>query len=160
MTNHATDGRALTPVVGILLLLSLTVLLGATAATFAMGLADEPTESPNAAFKFEVDRGGQTVSIKHLSGDPINADNLYVVVEGVTCSSSDNPDGRYNVDDDFNMGPEKMLSGMSVRYGQDIDIDGDNEICSSGNLSFEGATFTIVWQPPSGNSVQLQQWTA
>ncbi len=155
-----TDETALSPVVGILLLLSLTVLLGATAATFAVGLSDEPTESPSAAFSFDADRASgssDTVSIKHRAGETIEADNLYVVVEGVTCSGSDDPNGEYNVDDDFEMGPDVMSSGMSIRYGRDIDIDGTTEVCSGGDLSVEGATFTIVWRS-SGGGVELQTW--
>lgn len=158
------DETALTPVVGILLLLSLTVLLAATAATFAMGLSEEPHDSPTASFAFEADRqptGSDTVSIEHQSGETIDADNLYVVVDGATCKAGgDDPDGRYNIDDDFEMGPSEMASGMEIRYGTDIDIDGNPEICPGGDISVDGATFTVVWKAPGTNSVQLQRWAA
>lgn len=155
--SRNTDKRGMAPVVGILLLLSLTVLLGATAATFALGLTDEPTETPTAAFVFDADRSEQTVSIKHLSGDTIEADNLYVVVEGVTCSGGDDPNGQYNIEEDFDLGADEMAAGMTVRYGEDIN---DPEVCTSGNISIESATMKVVWKPSSTNSVHLQTWTA
>ena len=121
--------------------------------------ADEPTETPNAAFDFDADRSEGSVTIEHQSGDTIEANDLLVVVEGVDCSGSDDPNGRYNVDDDFKMGPDEMTSGMSIRYGQDIDIDGTDELCPGGDLSVSGATFHVVWTPPDGNSVTLRTWT-
>jgi FlaG/FlaF family flagellin (archaellin) len=161
---HRGDGRALTPVVGILLLLALTLILGLTVASFVVAMSEEPTDKPTAAFEFTLEEaagGSETVQIGHSAGDNIQSHRLDVVVDGATCTGgADDPDGRYNVDDDFQIGTSEMASGMTVRFGSDIDLDGNDEVCSGGDLDLQGATFRVVWAGPGGNNVEMQRWTA
>lgn len=163
MSGLFASDRALSPAVAIMLLLSLTVILGATVAMYVSGLGEKPTEAPSAAFEFSYDSAGSSdaIGLKHKAGDRIDADNLNVVVTGVTCQGgTDDPNGRYNIDDDFRMGPPDMAAGMTVQYGPDIDLDGTKELCPGGTLSIEGATFRVVWEAPNGNTIELRTWSA
>lgn len=154
--RNTLDNRAVTPVVGIVLLLAITVLLGGTAAAFFLGVADQPAESeqPTAAFEFEDDVGSgpDTVTVEHVSGDKVHAKNLYIKVDGATCDSGGSPDGRYNVADDFSLSATEMGAGMTVQVG--------NNLCTGGGLNLSDATITVVWANSEGASGTYQSWTA
>jgi flagellin-like protein len=164
--TNTLDERAVTPVVGIVLLVAITVLLAGTAAAFFFGITDQTAEAeqPTAAFEFEDDVGGgsDTVTVKHVSGQPVLAVNLYIKVEGATCSSGGgSPDGRYNVADDFNLGADEMGAGMTVQVGTDLDFDGTRDLCpSGGDLDLSDATVTVLWENSEGASGTYESWTA
>lgn len=163
--RNTLDNRAVTPVVGIVLLLAITVLLGGTAAAFFLGVADQPAESeqPTAAFEFEDDvgSGSDTVTVEHVSGDKVHAKNLYIKVDGATCDSGGSPDGRYNVADDFSLSATEMGAGMTIQVRKDLDFDGTDDLCTgSGDLDLSDATVTVVWANSEGASGTYQSWTA
>lgn len=158
------EGRGLTPVIGILLLFGVAIILGLTVASLVIAVSEEPTDKPTAAFEFELEEaadGSEAVQIEHRAGNNIEAHRLDVIVEGANCTGgADDPDGLYNIDGDFQMGPSEMVSGMTVRFGSDIDLDGNDEVCSGGDLELEGATFRMFWTDPRGNKIEMQRWTA
>ncbi|TYT62391.1 type IV pilin N-terminal domain-containing protein [Natrialba swarupiae] len=75
------SGRALSPLVGVVALLAITVCL---AGVVAVGVATWSLEStgPNAAFDLSVDTDAEDVeiAIDHVAGDPIDVRELSVVV--------------------------------------------------------------------------------
>lgn len=160
-----TDERAVTPVVGVVLLLAITVLLAGTAAAFFFGFTDQPAEAaqPTAAFEFDADvgSGSDTVTIAHASGDVILAANLYVDIAGATCTGSKSPNGRYEVADDFDFPAEEISAGMSVQVGRELG-PGGTVLCPGGGseLDLSDATVTLVWENDGGASGTYRTWNA
>jgi len=82
------DDRAVSPVIGVILMVAITVILAAVIGTFVLGLGDQvQSTTPQAQFGFEIsstdaDGDPSGVSITHESGDSINADVLSVAVSG------------------------------------------------------------------------------
>lgn len=158
------DERGITPVVGIVLLVAITVLLAGTAGAFFFGFADRPAEveQPTVAFEFEdsVGSGDDTVTVKHTSGEKVLAKNLYVKVTDAECAGgSGSPDGRYNVKDDFDFPAEEMGAGMSFQFGADMDLDGNRDLCTGGGtLDLSDATLTVVWENADGSSGTYKEW--
>ena len=90
-----TEDDALTPVVGIALLVAITVILAATVATFVLGLGEQDDPAPTANFDFEYDSTAQELTITHTDGDEIDASQIFVRGEldsSVTALGTDPPD--------------------------------------------------------------------
>lgn len=74
LRNNDEGDRAVSPVIGVILMVAITVILAAVVGTFVLGLSDQVNETaPQASFSFEGE-GGQTVTITHDGGDVIQDD--------------------------------------------------------------------------------------
>jgi flagellin-like protein len=79
-----TEDRAVSPVIGVILMVAITVILAAVIGTFVLGLGDQVSESaPQAQFSFDF-ANGTYGSITHDGGDSIDSDDLSVVVGSAT----------------------------------------------------------------------------
>jgi len=103
------DDRAVSPVIGVILMVAITVILAAVIGTFVLGLGDQvQQDTPRASFGFDTGTtevgvnviGGTTdtvtvdsVTITHESGDTIDSNNLRITVDGKTAYTVVNPDG-------------------------------------------------------------------
>ena len=77
----AHDERGLSPVVGVVLLVGITLLLAAVGGAFALGLADTEQPAPQAVLNVQADAYADQVRIRHVSGDALSADRTRVVWE-------------------------------------------------------------------------------
>lgn len=84
-----TDDDAVSPAVGIVLLVAITVILAALVAAFTLGVAGNSTEeTPSASVETEWGQtiaGGdthKTVDVTILGGDTVDADNVVVRLDG------------------------------------------------------------------------------
>lgn len=80
------DDDAVSPVIGVILMVAITVILAAVIATFVLGLGDSLSNTaPQASFDFEYS-SGSTVTITHTGGDSIPNARLSVTADGTTVS--------------------------------------------------------------------------
>ena len=80
------DDRAVSPVIGVILMVAITVILAAVIGTFVLGLGDQVQQTtPQASFSFDTNStaggGYYNVTITHESGDSISASNVEVAGE-------------------------------------------------------------------------------
>jgi len=79
---ETTVDRAVSPVIGVVLIVGLTVILSAVVGSLILGVADDTigdgpaTDAPNASFV--VTESGDELTITHAGGDAIEADRLLV----------------------------------------------------------------------------------
>ena len=79
--------KGVSPVVGVMLMLVVTVILAAVVNSFAGGLAGTQEKAPAAAFETTIYKspspylGCQMVEIKYLSGEPLDTSKLKIVFE-------------------------------------------------------------------------------
>jgi len=108
------DDRAVSPVIGVILMVAITVILAAVIGSFVLGLGEQvQTTTPQANFGFSTgsvdvqDQSGgsttsvTTVTITHETGDSLSASNLDIVVNGdqaYTRDSSDVVQGTFSGD--------------------------------------------------------------
>jgi flagellin-like protein len=79
--NLVEEKRAVSPVIGVILMVAITVILAAVIGTFVLGLGDQVSAtSPQAQFTFDSDGAGN-VTVTHDGGDTIDANNLDVRVD-------------------------------------------------------------------------------
>jgi len=79
------DDDAVSPVIGVILMVAITVILAAVIATFVLGLGDQVSNTaPQASFSTEYDSDSSglgsegEVTITHDGGDSIKGSNLYI----------------------------------------------------------------------------------
>jgi flagellin-like protein len=125
------DDDAVSPVIGVILMVAITVILAAVIGTFVLGLGSEVQETPAAQFTFNEPADGE-IDVTHDGGDPVEADNLEVVV----------------------------TSGGSGPYCTDATAWGGNSEVSAGNtcsgevddLSGEQGTLRVTWESDDGST--------
>jgi flagellin-like protein len=69
------DERAVSPVIGVILMVAITVILAAVIATFVLDLGRDQQRAPQASFNFEGDSTSD-VTVTHNGGDTISSDNI------------------------------------------------------------------------------------
>jgi len=137
------DDEAVSPVIGVILMVAITVILAAVIGTFVLGLGDQvQSTSPQASFTFDfnTDPG---VTVTHDGGDSISSDaTLETVVSGSNTWTS----GSTDWEDDY------PSSDISAGDSVDPDLDATN---------WAGEEVRVVWTAASGdNSATLGKATA
>jgi len=136
------DDRAVSPVIGVILMVAITVILAAVIGTFVLGLGDQvQSTTPQASFGFDsttVDVAGAertAVTITHESGDTIDANNLGVSVGGAPAYTEDSA-----TDDDI----AGLFSG-DVSAGSSVTI-----VAASGNENIDPGNTSHVYADDGG----------
>ncbi|RDZ48780.1 type IV pilin, partial [Haloferax sp. Atlit-10N] len=89
------DDDAVSPVIGVILMVAITVILAAVIGTFVLGLGEQTATAPQASFSFDYENNsagassgdgvqGDVLKITHESGSQIAAERLSVSVTGAT----------------------------------------------------------------------------
>ncbi|WP_248895512.1 type IV pilin [Haloplanus halobius] len=130
LKNLLTDDRAVSPVIGVILMVAITVILAAVIGTFVLGLGDQVSENaPQASFSFEFSMGdnanASSVTIAHEGGATIENSTLSVTGDGTD-----------------NLTLDTSNWGGTVQAGDQITYNNVNT----------GETIRVIWTNPSGGS--------
>jgi flagellin-like protein len=92
--NLLSEDRAVSPVIGVILMVAITVILAAVIGTFVLGLGDQVSESaPQAQFTFDQtgDAGtsGAELQVTHDGGDAIAKENVQIFIGGSAVDPTD-----------------------------------------------------------------------
>jgi flagellin-like protein len=149
-TSLLTDDDAVSPVIGVILMVAITVILAAVIGTFVLGLGEGMSSTtPSASFEFDYRTSGSTecsglqnsdtkpaVDISHASGDEIPADQVTISDGGSTPPNWYDCDGSTGSGDDISAGSTASVA-----------IDSDDEIRVLWANDDDSATLTI-WEAP------------
>lgn len=78
------ENDAVSPVIGVMLMLVVTIIIAALVSTFSSGLAETTSATPQAAFSISFDKnatGANLISILHKGGDSIDPADLKISME-------------------------------------------------------------------------------
>ena len=76
-----TEERAVSPVIGVILMVAITVILAAVIGAFVLGLGGETEASPQATLSFQENfSAGDQFDIEHRGGDRIDFNDITVIV--------------------------------------------------------------------------------
>ena len=126
--EHLPDERAVSPVVGVALMIAITVILAAVIGAVVLGMGTGGVNTPQAQLQAEWD-GDDVVTITHNGGEPL-------------------PEGevRFVGDDNEVVLEETLTTGASVTIsqaeGDDLDLDLAGEI-------------TVIWDDPNSDSSNI-----
>jgi len=145
------DDDAVSPVIGVILMVAITVILAAVIATFVLGLGDSISDTaPQASFSFDWEGNSSTddaLKIRHTGGDTLDASNLKN--RGQYTSSSDITDcdwtAKYGSDSEITAGNSFTIGSESSEYcGTDVGSDGEVD---------------VIWERAEGDSsATLGEW--
>ena len=100
------DDRAVSPVIGVILMVAITVILAAVIGTFVLGLGDSLGDNqPTTQLDVSIEDGAtneKNVTIEHGGGDPIDSETLDIIVtdeDGNEASVSGEFSERFTVGD-------------------------------------------------------------
>ena len=150
------DDDAVSPVIGVILMVAITVILAAVIGTFVLGLGDQVQQTaPNSNFAFDFDEDEQNLTVTHNGGDGIEAQNL--VLTGDITQSGDAWATKNGYD-----------SGEAVRAGDDMMVGNDTSLNENAMYIFsdsdpdgvdDGEEVNVVWRPEdSDRSSTLRTW--
>ncbi|WP_256289232.1 type IV pilin [Halobellus inordinatus] len=134
-----TDDSAVSPVIGVILMVAITVILAAVIGSFVLNLGGSIQQSaPQASFGFEYDEATNNTTITHETGDSITASRL-----NVTSTASLDVVNSTTFED---VGGE-ISAGDTAQYNKTTD--------------WAGETLRVVWTSENGEtSATLSQSTA
>ncbi|WP_335999496.1 type IV pilin N-terminal domain-containing protein [Halorientalis halophila] len=143
------DDDAVSPVIGVILMVAITVILAAVIATFVLGLGEQvSTTAPQASFsfQFEEDSGNDygTLTATHDGGDSIKATELYFRGN----SGANSGDSDYNFNDLWS----DVIAGSSG-YGQTTDGTASGSIGSTSGVT--GGDYAEIEQMGTDGQVRL-----
>ena len=138
------DERAVSPVIGVILMVAITVILAAVIGAFVIGIGDDQETVPTASFDF-ADDGEDTLTITHSSGDAISENNLAIVLNG---DSEDNDDWTWADNSDVTAG--NTVDVYEGSGGTDDIAHESEDISDSDNIQ-------IVWESDSGEDSSVLQ---
>lgn len=139
------EERAVSPVIGVILMVAITVILAAVIASFVLGLGQNQEVQPTADFNFDYDSNDQTLTIRHASGDNVPASAIEITGSDGDGNTIDEswPDAQASASVD---GQSAVSSGDAITLG--------------GSGTFSSYTVTdqfsvqVVWQG-DGSSAEL-----
>jgi flagellin-like protein len=138
------DDDAVSPVIGVILMVAITVILAAVIATFVLGLGDQiSSTAPQASFGFDYEEsGGGTydgnLTVTHNGGSSITANELFI--RGAAGSNGDwTSVGSYGTNSDINAGDDVT-----------IEVDNDDTVRVTYESSDGGDSATLGrWDGPN-----------
>lgn len=123
------ENRAVSPVIGVILMVAITVILAAVIGTTVLKLGQDQagTSQPTASFDFDYDSAAGEVTVTHASGDTIDSGNLNVSVDGTVT----------------------QWTGLPITAGDQLTVSGVSD----------SSTVRVVWKSADGSSsTTLQTW--
>ena len=149
------DNRGVSPVIGVILMVAITVILAAVIGTFVLGLGQQVQQTaPQTSFGFDyTDASPDSLTINHDGGDTVTGSQIAVVISGAT--GTNNPDGTYDWD-----GTELGGSSGDVGAGASVVVDDAGINGGAADLDLSGATIKVVWTSQDGeNSATLAEFS-
>ena len=146
LKNLLTDDDAVSPVIGVILMVAITVILAAVIGTFVLGLGNQvQSTAPQASFSFDQSDSPTEVTVSHDGGDTISHGNIKVTVNGKTAlAKGGDGDGFWDTGGKVNAGDSQTIDD----YG------------NGGNSLTNGQTIKVIWTSDSGeNSQVLSEYT-
>ena len=123
-----TDDDAVSPVIGVILMVAITVILAAVIGTFVLGLGDQVSDTaPQASFDFNFNETSEEVTITHEGGAQIDGSNLNITATNTT-----------------NWGAGSITAGTSTTV----------DYSASGLDASSGDEIRLVWKSSSGSDTQ------
>jgi flagellin-like protein len=134
-----TDDEAVSPVIGVILMVAITVILAAVIGTFVLGIGSSQGKAPQASFDYSNESGSggtHALLITHASGDNIDPTN--VELRGSAMSSNK------LVSDLSNNPPDPWTAGTTANVT-------DSELASPPT----DEKLNMVWINPQGGDTKI-----
>ena len=149
-----TDDDAVSPVIGVILMVAITVILAAVIAAFVLDLGDTDDAAPTANFEFDYDQSSANLTVIHDRGD--NLDPSEVSLAGVNLDANESGSAPADDldDDDYD--------GVQLDNDDIFDLDDEVSAGDRFTLDFDDTNndpdayeLDIVFEGPDGDSSDI-----
>jgi len=129
------DDDAVSPVIGVILMVAITVILAAVIASFVLGLGDQNNPAPTVDFSIEWDGDNNNIDVTHSDGDEVSGDNIYIRGSNIGTTTGGGTGDTWNT-----------IAGTSgsISAGQSLTIGTDTDASDDYNIR-------IVWEDPDSD---------
>lgn len=148
---------AVSPVVGVILMVAITIILAATAASFVLGFGDQVGETPpQTSVEFDYDPAGNgNLTVTHVGGDPLVPERIAVVSSApfhpAPGNASGSPSGPSYTELRLDSGVD---DGTGTAPWADGDVTAGNGVTIVGASSpspLDSATVRVVYNSPTSD---------
>ena len=130
--QRRTGNRAVSPVIGVILMVAITVILAALISAFVLGFGAEQAASPQASWQIEYDTEGDgNVIFVHDGGDAVEEADLSIMVNGESFADTS----------------DRTLTG-----GDTVSI---NDLGGPSDQLQEGDEVHLIWHQPDGDDTSI-----
>ncbi|WP_436909409.1 type IV pilin [Halosimplex marinum] len=153
------DDDAVSPVIGVILMVAITVILAAVIASFVLGLGNQAQQgAPTATIGFDYEQDSDlddgpagNLTISHDGGDTIRASELYIRGSGFNDDYNESAGGvSYEVDrDSAGSWARTADDGPNPNYGPESEITSGNRIVVAVESNYE---IDVVYQAQEGDT--------
>ena len=139
------EDRAVSPVIGVILMVAITVILAAVVGTFVLGLGDSIGENaPSASYDWdesavEGEPDNREVVLTHVSGQTLNGDRITGTIENSPADWEGDTLGE-----EWSDGDGQITSGASVDWHEADDLTGTEELRVIWTASGGGSSSTLT----------------
>ena len=143
------DDEAVSPVIGVILMVAITVILAAVIASFVLGLGSNTTVAPQASFTFDYDSDATAdgnLTITHDGGKSVRADAVYLRGSGFEETGEkwlDIADGPYSESSAF-------ATASGEKEGKSAIVSGDRVVVTG--VSDGDYEISVNWEAPNGDT--------
>lgn len=140
------DQDGVSPVIGVILMVAITVILAAVIATFVLGLGGQVSQTaPQASFDFDYNSTGDNITISHRGGDTVEAQKLLVTSEGTEFANANAPNAGFN--------DSAKSFAVAGNFSDTDEISaGSNLKINSTTGAFDTAEISVVFQSTEGDT--------
>jgi flagellin-like protein len=151
------NDSAVSPVIGVVLMVAITVILAAVIGTFVLGLGDQVQDTaPQATFAFDYTADGSsegTLEVFHDGGDSV-ADSSLTLSAGSTDYVANGSTGSAL---SWAEADGVTGAGNDVSAGSSVSL---TENDGTGSAEFDSTTLRVTWESPAGSSsATLGKWS-
>ena len=132
------EDRGVSPVIGVILMVAITVILAAVIATFVMNMGPSETTQPNVQWEWNND--GANVTLSHTGGDAADPNNFMI-------QTNESADGTATLAD---LGPSGDWTASNSASWDGSESAWDNGY-SSNTMN---RTYTLIWDNPNNDQTQ------
>ena len=111
-----TDERAVSPVIGVILMVAITVILAAVIGAFVLGLGGDQEQTPQATLSIQSGDAAGEIDIRHRGGQTLEASEITILL------SSETDDAEVGLDNDLSSG-QTVTSDLGSGDGATEDVD-------------------------------------
>jgi len=139
-----TDDNAVSPVIGVILMVAITVILAAVIGAFVLNIGGSQQSAPQATIEFTNTSSG--IEVAHQSGDPLSGNQVTVKAENENNGNASKTLGEISgISDKMTAGDSFMITGNDT-----------NLKIGSGSGAVEANTeVQIVWDSPSSDKSSI-----
>jgi flagellin-like protein len=144
LLSDSESERAVSPVIGVILMVAITVILAAVIGTFVLGLGDQVQQtSPNAQWDWD-QNSTDALEVTHEGGDDVSVSTLEVSNSGGNTPGGTTCSRQYSDARNNNWSSDPVTAGTSCLVTNGTGATSEN-IAASG-------TYRIIWTAEGGGS--------